>query len=89
MFQNVVHHLFDTLRREQDGFTVDGLNFFVLNIVAAFDGFNVVNTEGEYVAVINRINDRIGVQLAPKGLLRRAQEGIPIHLRVRCKTILD
>ncbi len=73
MLQRVADDLADALRRAHRLFNVDRPNLRVLHIVLFFDGVHIVDAKRQDVPVIDRVHDRVGVELVAKRLLRGAK----------------
>ncbi|MNN54834.1 hypothetical protein D3C81_1696720 [compost metagenome] len=66
MFKNVLRYLINTFRCHQRTFGIDGFNLTVRQVIALFHGANIINTEGQDIFIVNRINDSVGMQLCPE-----------------------
>ena len=70
----VLQYVFDnfpnTLRRTHGFFHVNGGHIFVLDVLFFLDRVYIVDAERENVAVIDRVHNRVGVELLSEGLRR-------------------
>ena len=72
----------DPLRGTQRPLAVNGSDFCILGICTFRHGADIVNAEGQYIPVIDRVHDGVGVELVPKGLRGGAHGWIPVAPRV-------
>ena len=70
MLQRVADDLANALRRAHRLFNVDRPNLRVFHVVLFLDRVHIVDAKRQDVPVIDRIHDRVGVELVAKRLLR-------------------
>ena len=85
MREDILRHLTDALGCSECLFPINRAHLLIINIIFAFHRVDVVNTKRQDIAVINRIHNRIGVQLVPEELRRRPRRGTPRTCRIRRK----
>ena len=73
MLQRVADDLADALRRAHCLFNVDGPNLRVFHVILFLDRVHIVDAEWQDVPIIDRVHDRVGVELVAKRLLRGAK----------------
>ena len=70
VLKDVPRHFFNARRRHKRLFAVDVVNLFVVDIRLLVHRLDIVHTEGQDVFVVDRVHDRIGVQLIAESLFR-------------------
>ena len=73
MLQRVADDLADALRRAHCLFNVDGANLRVFHVVLFLDRVHIVDAKRQDISVVDRVHDRVGVELVAKRLLRGAK----------------
>lgn len=68
-FQNVLHNLYDTLRRTQCFLGINSGNLLVLLFILLLDRVNIVDAERQHISIINCIHNSVGMELRTKSLL--------------------
>ena len=85
MRENVFRHLVNALGCGECLFPINRAHLFIINLIFAFHRIDVVNTKRQDIAVIDRVHNRIGMQLVPKQLRRRPCRRLARPCRIRCK----
>ena len=73
MLQRVADDLANALRRAHRLFNVDGANLRVFHVILFFDRVHIVDAKRQDISVVDRVHDRVGVELIAKRLLRGAK----------------
>ena len=73
MLKRVADDLADALRRAHCLFNVDGPNLRVFHVILFLDRVHIVDAEWQDVPIIDRVHDRVGVELVTERLLRGAK----------------
>ena len=83
MVKDILSHQLDTLRRHKGLLAVDIMYLFVVDIRLCLHRLDIVHAEGQNILVIDRVNDRIGVQLIAEGLFSGGEMRI-LHVTGVC-----
>ena len=78
MIEDVADNFADAFGSFQRLFGVDGGNAFVLDPVLHLDCVDVVDTEGQDIAVVDCIHNRIGMEFVAEHLLRGFHERVAV-----------
>lgn len=81
--KDVLRNLFYTFIIHKRLFTVDIMHLFVVDIRLRLHRLDIVHTEGQDILVVDRVNDRIGVQLVAKSLFGGGEMRI-LHMTGVC-----
>ena len=81
--EDILRHQLDTLRRHKGLFTVDIMHLFVVDIRLCLHRLDIVHAEGQDILVVDRVNDRIGMQLVAEGLFGGGEMRI-LHMTGVC-----
>ena len=81
--EDILRHQLDALRRHKRLFTVDIMHLFIVDIRLCLHRLDIVHTEGQDILVVDRVNDRIGVQLIAEGLFGGGEMRI-LHMTGVC-----
>ena len=85
MREDILRHLTNALRRSERLFPINRAHLLVVDRLLALDRIDVVDAERQDIPVIDRIHNRIGVQLVPEELRRCPRRGTPRTCRIRRK----
>ena len=81
--EDILRHQLDALRRHKGLFTVDIMHLFVVDIRLRLHRLDIINAEGQDILIVDRVNDRIGMQLVAEGLLGGGEMRI-LHMTGIC-----
>lgn len=76
MLDDVLDHSGHALRRGQRLFAVNSLHLVVFHAVGHFHRVDIVDAERQHVAVIDGVDDGVGVELVAEGLFRGFQQRV-------------
>ncbi len=68
MVQDVSYNFGNSFGRSQGPLSVNGINFFILDMIRQFHGVDEINPKGQDIAIIDRVNNGISVKLFAKDL---------------------
>ena len=68
--EDIGGHIADALRRHEGLFTVDIVYLFVVDVRFLVHRLDIIDAEGQHVLVVDRVHDRVGVQLVAECLFR-------------------
>ena len=85
MVNDIFHYLRHSLRRGHCLFPVNGRNLFVSDTCLLLHGIDIIDSEREYVAVIDGINDGVCVEFVSEGLLRGFQPHVSSGSGILCE----
>ena len=85
MVNDIFHYLRHSLRRGHCLFPVNGRNLFVSDTCLLLHGIDIIDSEREYVAVIDGINDGVCVEFVSESLLRGFQPHVSTGSGILCE----
>ena len=68
--ENIPRNLFNAFWRHKGLFAVDIMYLIVVDVRLLVHRLDIIDAEGQHVFVVDRVHDRVGVQLVAEGLFR-------------------